>query len=575
MFANQLRLLVLLSKLTRLDWLLATLLMAVFPVYSWMHGQDINYDARNYHLYAALAFLAGDYGADLLPGGTQTFLNPLASLPAAWMLAGSHVVGPLLPTLLFSLVQGVALLVIYAIGLMLFAHDRLLSFLAALLGGSAPMVLSEAGNTMADLTLSLLSVSSLALALLAVRGSVAPGRKRVLVAFSAGMAGAAVGMKLTFLITLPLLVSVLALGLPASQGWPALLSRLRLALVTWLMPFLISFMLFASPQLFHSSRNTGSPFFPLFNHLFRSPLHEDVHPHERRFQPDSPAAFLLAPLFDFTDSFFPPFNPEKNLQTRRSEVGIRDLRTLLWALSSLALLVLPALRQRLGRRPRAMVLGLAASYVFWLFLSGIGRYAIPLQLLMGLVIAMACRQLLAPLPMPPRLLNPSLLLAALLALSLASQITPSWGRSGFQQHWTLIRSTSPSALVPLRDGRLQFPAGVPVVLLDRPIGWIKSHTLASNNPLLHWNPGIAPVSVDHSKLPMVHQRIQRQLLESGFDSFLVLMFQGGADRPDERLRAFLADAPEITAAGFQAGTCSFYQTSKGVEDLSLCSVSLR
>ncbi|EAQ75814.1 hypothetical protein [Synechococcus sp. WH 5701] len=560
-------------RTTRWDWLLAVVLLSLFPIYSLISGQDINYDARNYHLYSSLAFLANDYGSDLLPGGTQTFLNPLASLPAAWLYAASGVLGPLLPTLLFSLLQGFALVVVYAIGLLLFAGDRRLSFLAALLGGSAPLVLSEAGNTMADLTLSLLSVISLWLALAAVAGHAGPVRRRWLVALSAGLVGAAVGIKLTFVITLPLLGAVLLLGPMPPQGWRAALRRLLRGVAIVLLPFLLSLSLFTSPQLIHSSQNTGSPIYPLFNNHFRSPLHEDSHPTEGRFLPDSLPSFLLAPLFDFSDSFFPPFNPDMDLKTRRSEVLFRDLRPLLWALSSLALLLVPPLRHRLGRLQRAVVLGLAGSYVFWLGLSAIGRYAIPLQLLQGLVIALFCQQLLASLPVPQRRFGPALLLTAVLALSLASQITPSWGRSGFERHWTMIRSASAPALVPLSDGRLEFPPGVPIVLLNRPIGWIKSHTLASGNPLLNWDPGIAPATAAHSKMPMLHRLIQQRLLDSGFDSFLVHVIPRGDEVPEQRLRAFLEEAPMITAAGFRLGRCSHYEASSGLEDFSLCSVS--
>lgn len=89
--------------------------------------------------------------------------------------------GPLLSTLLLALLQGLALVVVYGIGLHLLQGDRPLAFLSALMGGTAPLVLSEAGNTMADLTLALLSVSSLALALGAAAG---PGSASVLAALA-------------------------------------------------------------------------------------------------------------------------------------------------------------------------------------------------------------------------------------------------------------------------------------------------------------------------------------------------------------------------------------------------------
>lgn len=554
----------------RLDGLLALILLALYPLWSWSQGQDVNYDGLNYHLYAALAFLAGAHTGDLLPAGTQTFLNPLASLPAAGLYYGSQLLGPLLPTLLLSLLQGAGLVVVYRIGLRLFQGDRPLAFLAALLGGTAPLALSEAGNTMADLTLALLSLSSLALALAAAAAPHDRDRRWRL-ALAAGLAGAGVGMKLTVVVTLPLLL-VVALLAPVRPGrWGAWLRQVLIDGACGLLAFALSLALFASPQLILATRYTGNPVFPLFNQHFRSPLHEDVQPSEGRFLPESPSAFALAPLFDFTDSFYPPFNPAMGLQTRRSEVLYRDLRTLLWALASLALLLLPAWRRQLSRPARALVLGLAASYASWLSITAIGRYAIPLQLLEGLVLALACQALAASLPPAwGRRARPATMCAAVLALVLATQLTPSWGRSRFSAHWTMLRSASEPAVVPLRRGRLQFAERQPVVLLERPIGWIKAHSLESHNPLLHWDPGIAPRSVDHSKLPAVQARIERQLLASGFDELLVLSLATDPAVVNQRLQGFLTEAPQLRSAGFRAGPCSTYAGGSGAPDFSLC-----
>jgi len=556
----------------RLDACLCLILLVLFPAFSWLQGQDVNYDARNYHLYASLTFLANDYAADLLPGGTQTFLNPLASLPAAGLYYASQLFGPLLPTLLFSLLQGLALVLVYAIGLRLFAGDRPLAFLAALLGGTAPIVLSEAGNTMADLSLSLLSTGSVALLLMALDGRPGTNPRPWLLVISAGLAGAAVGMKLTFIFLLPLLL-LLLLGLLFPAGRPPNLRLILQSVLCTVLPFLLSLIIFLSPQLINSSLNTGSPLFPLFNRHFRSPLHEDVNPSESRFLPESFGDLLLAPLFEFTDSFYGPFNPDMDLKTRRSEVLIRDVRPLLWALSSMVLLLLQLWRRQVKSLQLGLVLGLIASSLFCVSISGIARYAIPLQLLQGLVIALACQELLACSTWRWSRRAPALLMGVLLTLSLVSQITPSWGRSSFDHHWSMILKASTPAVVPLRDGHLRFPVGVPLVLLERPIGWIKAHTLPSHNPLLNWDPGISPRTTSHSKLPQVHERIESQLLSSGFDRFLVLTLSTDPSVVAKRLEAFLAEAPQLESVGFRVSGCSTYQASMGLHDFSLCIVS--
>ena len=558
----------------RLDFFLIILLLGLYPAFSWMHCQDANYDARNYHLYASLAFLANDYGSDLLPGGTQTFLNPLASLPAAGLYYASQWLGPLWPTLLFSLLQGLVLVLVYLIGLRLLSGDRPLAFMASLLGGTAPLVLSEAGNTMADLTLSLLSTGSVALLLMALDGQPTFLPKRWLLVLSAGLAGAAVGMKLSFVFILPLLLVLLVSGSLSSGRVRSSFGILRSNLALTVFPFLLSLLLFLLPQLIHSSLNTGSPLFPLFNRHFRSPLHEDVNSSDDRFLTDSLGEFFMAPLFDFTDSFHGPFKPSIGLLTHRSEVPFRDLRSLLFVLASMVILALEFWRSLLPRLQLYWVLGLLLSSFLWLSTSGIGRYSIPLQLLQGLVIAMACRDLVSCWPLLRPRQSSFLLMAGILSLALVTQITPSWGRTSFERHWSLVRgSFMPTPVVPFSHGHLNFPAGVPLLLLERPVGWIKVHTLSSHNPLLNWAPGIANRSVGHSKLPLVQARIQAKLLASGFDHFFVLALSTDLAVVDQHLHAFLSEAPQLLRAGFRPGTCSSYQAVSDMPDFSICTVS--
>lgn len=561
-----------LSWLRRLDVVLITVLLLIYPIWSITQGQDVSYDARNYHLYSSLAFLSGAYEGDLLPGGTQTFLNPLASLPAAFLFYGSRLFGPMLPTLAFSLLQGLALAVVYFIGLKLLNGDRPLAFLAALFGGSAPMVLSEVGSTMADLTLALLIMLSVAVAIgAAMSDSLARRHQRL--ALAAGLLGACVGMKLTFLTAVPLLIAVGLLG-PSSPSRDRIWLRELLAdAAVSLLAFLLSLIVFAAPQVLTANHFTGNPVFPLFNHYFRSPLHEDVQPSEERFLPDSPGSFLMAPLHDFTDSFNAPFNKDADLQTRRSEVLFRDLRTVLWFAGSALLLFIPAWRQQMGRLRLSLIAGLLASYWLWLFLTAIGRYSIGLQLLQGLVVAMTCQSIL-----PNHDRRVRALMASLLTLGLVTQITPSWGRAGFETHWSNVRlaaDTTQPAVVPVEKGRLQFRPKEPLVLLNRPIGWIKSHSLTSGNPLLLWNPGIAPRSVGHSKLASVQARIEKQVLASRVDTFLVVSLSASSTEVNNDLKVFLAEAPSLKAAGFQPGSCSSYEHINGSQKFSVCTISRR
>ena len=51
-------------------------------LYTWFAGEDVNWDWRSYHEYGAFALLNGRFNIDVAPGGHETFLNPLAYVPA-------------------------------------------------------------------------------------------------------------------------------------------------------------------------------------------------------------------------------------------------------------------------------------------------------------------------------------------------------------------------------------------------------------------------------------------------------------------------------------------------------------
>src|ERR1700690_2053418 len=84
------------SKIQSIAVILGSLLAGA--LYTWLTGEDINWDWRNYQEYGAFALLNGRFDIDVAPGGFQTFLNPLPYLPA--YLLRHHVGAPLWDILL-------------------------------------------------------------------------------------------------------------------------------------------------------------------------------------------------------------------------------------------------------------------------------------------------------------------------------------------------------------------------------------------------------------------------------------------------------------------------------------------
>src|SRR6266446_7673254 len=122
--------------------------------YTWFAGEDINWDWRNYHEYSAFALIHGRFNEDVAPAGIQTFLNPLAYLPA--YLLRHHVAAPFWG-LMLGAIHGLNLALIYWVSrLVLNGAATGLTLAAALvIAAFGPMTLSEVGTSFADVLLAL------------------------------------------------------------------------------------------------------------------------------------------------------------------------------------------------------------------------------------------------------------------------------------------------------------------------------------------------------------------------------------------------------------------------------------
>src|SRR5580698_10224272 len=78
--------------------------------YVWFVGEDVNWDWQNYHEYGAYALIHGRFDVDVAPGGFQTFLNPLAYVPAYLL---RHYLGAPFWALILGAIHGLNLALIY------------------------------------------------------------------------------------------------------------------------------------------------------------------------------------------------------------------------------------------------------------------------------------------------------------------------------------------------------------------------------------------------------------------------------------------------------------------------------
>jgi hypothetical protein len=397
----------------------AVAFMLLFCLVSLALRQDGNWDLRNYHLYNGWAWIQGRFGRDLYVSGIQSYLNPL---PDA--LYAALALGPLagLPRLLAALAGLPAGVLAWLVWEVCAAMSRRagggtgLAALMALIGLTGSTFESEIGTTFNDITLACFAVAAI---LALIHG----GR--------AGLAGLllglAAGLKLTMFILAPAgLFAVVLIG-----------GRLRAAslyCLAWGAGLLIAdgWWGWSLWQRF------GNPVFPMVNGLFDSPWFDASSGRDARYHPVS----LL-------NAIFFPFTWLNKATFVISEIETRDARFAAAWLGMPILLWLGA-RGRLPRPGAAIAGFIALGFIAWEAVFGIIRYAMALEVLIGIPIALALWGL------KPRLWPVGL--AALLLL--ASTNYPGYGRlRGWRTH--VIEADAPR----LPDGALLVVAGKPLAFL--------------------------------------------------------------------------------------------------------------
>ncbi|MBV8060891.1 MAG: hypothetical protein JO126_05620 [Alphaproteobacteria bacterium] len=394
-----------------------------FGVLALWLGQDANWDLRNYHWYNAYAFLNGRYDVDLLPSQTPWFYNPTLDVP--YYLLATHVPARVAAFILGA-VQGInySLLFMLCYAALVINNTRqkvivsaVLALMGMLGGGGIALIGTNFGDNITSL-----GVFTSALLLLRYQGQLFSTAwwRAILLALLFGLpAGAMMGLKLpsvTFCVGLcgaivamrgPLMRRVLiAFGFGLG-----VLAGVALALGHWA-HFL--------------QTHFGSPLFPYFNQIFKSPLAPLSSARDTQFVTRSLHDFLLFPWV-FTDS---PY--------RVGEIEWRDWRLLaLYILLPLGVI----LRLIFGKdRARADGVGQAAvapylmtmvaiSYFVWLVMFCVYRYAVPLEMLAPLLIVLAID--LLPLRIATRQVA-SLFILGIIACSIQGG---NWGRhQGWLDH---------------------------------------------------------------------------------------------------------------------------------------------
>jgi hypothetical protein len=396
-------------------------------IYTWIAGEDANWDWQNYHEYNVWAVLNGRYATDTLPAGFQTYFNPAVYFP---VYALRHLLPLPYGFMIIGAIHGLNLALVYWLTRVLLRNAAAFGAVAAsiLIAAAGPMTLSEVGTSFSDILTALPILAGFILILSA------DGSHRLRYLLAGLLLGAAVGLKLTnvvfalaaataVLLSARPLMAMICLGLGGALG--GLATGGAWSLMLW--------------------REMGNPIFPLFNGVFQS----------RELAPNNIMDMQFLPK-GFWDALAYPFYWLAG-DNRSSEYPFRDAR-----FAVAMLLMLAGFGARLARRAAIFTrrdlqffVIFAVSYAAWLWLFSIQRYAIVLELLCGPLIVLLLVRVMASVSAKT---SNSVIAAVAVAVALWSQPGDWWRRP-----WS-------NPYQPRISARLDQPATY--FLLDKPLAYV-------------------------------------------------------------------------------------------------------
>jgi hypothetical protein len=419
-------------------------------------GPDADFDFRNYHLYDAYAALHGRLSFDIAAAQRQTYLNPALDL-IGYGLRGPLNAHPAVFAILMSVPNALAFVLTLRIGLAVLPSElrgRMgFAAFAAFIGATGAASLSTIATAMSDM----IPVCLVLWGLLILLSSPAQAQSPRRVAAAAAAFGMAAGLKLT---VMPECVGLVCAILAYGGGLRAGIARAALCLAG----MAAGFALVAGPWCIVMLRHFGSPLFPFYNQIFRSPFVPPVSFADDRFMPHGAAQALLYP---FAWAFHPT--------TAVSELAVRDPRfALAWAavIVFVAGWIVSRDHSAGTRKCVFLIVFYAVAFGAWEAAFSIFRYLAPLQAVTGIVVLAAAR----PLWHRPRSLLAFMGLVTLTCLWLT--IIPNWGHADRRGPAIAIAlpAMAPDSLVMILDAS---PAAYLATVAPPSVRWV-----GANNNLI-------------------------------------------------------------------------------------------
>ena len=408
---------------------LALLICSGVGVLSIALGPDNYWDLRYYHLYAPWAYLHDRYLYDVGPAQEQGFLNPAADLILYGLISSPLNETPRVIAFIMGAMHGINAAALFAIVCHVIRPLQVqerwtLRAAAWLMGVSGAGFVSLVGTSSNDLTSSMFVMGSL-LGVLRAALSATERDSRLCLAGSGLSAGLGIALKYTSAIYAP--------GLGAVALLVAVRRRTFGGLVVFGVGALLGFLVVAGHHMLTLWHDFGNPTFPYLNHIFQSPYWEPEAVRDTRFLPQDFWQLITYPFYwTRVDTYIvaePPF---------------RDWRAAVAYVATAAGLVAFAMRcvhtgYRWCQMPTQtsgldlVFIFVVLSYFCWALGFGYYRYAIPLEMLTGVVTIGVLIWLFED--------RRHRLIAAIAALTVAAVSTDylDWGRGRYGERYVDVR----------------------------------------------------------------------------------------------------------------------------------------
>jgi len=360
---------------SRWGWLAICLIAGM--LLSLTRGLDNWWDLLNYHIYNPWALLHHRENVDLFAAGIQGYFDPLLDIPyylIAFVWFPNHpAIVAALTGLPFGLLLFVTLLLVRNVLAPLTASMNpvarwTITLITLVMAVSGVSTWSQAFTTTNEVMVSAIVLGALVLLIGAFAAGPHYRHLSVRRAFAVGcLLGLAAGLKLTATVYAP-------------AGGLLLLATCRdrrsliLFSLTFFAGWMFAFAAVYGPWAIHLYRQTGNPFFPMFNNFFHSSLIIADSGRDIRFLPLTISEWLFAPFYwlnDHTQTVFP--------------LLFRDVRFALVFVLGLPAAIAALVPWRKSLAPRSQALFAITffwvfAYATWLNVFSMLRYAIVLEI---------------------------------------------------------------------------------------------------------------------------------------------------------------------------------------------------